>query len=109
MPGRLFLMWDYDGALGQVNATYPYNFHEEMLLQEIQNVDFILQSARSLALKMTYACVGFSAEPGHWPYHVPEQLQRIHAEGHEIASHSWRHEWFPYLEPQQVVRSLRRS
>jgi peptidoglycan/xylan/chitin deacetylase (PgdA/CDA1 family) len=102
-------MWDYDGALGQINATYPYNYHEEALLEEIQNVDFILQSARTFAVKMTFACLGFSAEPGHWPYHAPDQLRRIDLEGHEIASHSWRHEWFPYLEREQVVRSLRRS
>lgn len=109
MPGRVFFIWDYDTALGQVNATYPYNFREEGLIEEIHNVDFILQISQAQEIKMTFACVGFAAEPGHWPYHVPEQLQRISQEGHEVASHSWRHEWLPYLEKEQLIRSLRRS
>jgi hypothetical protein len=103
------IIWDYDTAIGQVNASYPYNFHEELLVQEIENVDRILASAASHALRMTFACVGFAAESGQYPYHVPDQLRRIHAASHEVASHSWRHEWFPFLEREQVARSLKRS
>jgi peptidoglycan/xylan/chitin deacetylase (PgdA/CDA1 family) len=58
---------------------------------------------------MTFACVGFAAEPGHYPYHVPEQIKRIHDLGHEVASHSWKHEWFPFLELEQIKCSLLRS
>lgn len=105
----VIVIWDYDTAIGQVNATYPYNFHEEVLLEEIANVDRLLEFAAARGVRMTFACVGFAAEPGHFPYHVPEQLRRIHAAGHEIASHSWRHEWFPALAREQVKRSLARS
>lgn len=58
---------------------------------------------------MTFACVGFAAESGHYPYHVPDQIRKIFSQGHEIASHSWRHEWFPYLQREQIRRSLVRS
>jgi hypothetical protein len=108
IPSAL-IVWDYDAAIGQVNASYPYNFHEENILEEIENVDGLLELAAERGVRMTFACVGFAAEPGHFPYHVPDQLRRIRAASHEIASHSWRHEWFPFLEREQVRRSLARS
>ena len=109
MPGYVLLLWDYDTAIGQINATYPYNFHQEPILQEIDNVETILKLGANFSISMTFACVGFAAEPGHYPYHVPEQIKRIYEAGHEVASHSWRHEWFPFLEEEQIRRSLVRS
>ncbi len=109
MSGKIFIVWDYDTALGQVNSSYPYNFNEEKLLEEIENVEKILALAKEFEVKMTFACVGFAAEPGHFPYHVPDQIRKIFSQGHEIASHSWRHEWFPYLQREQIRRSLTRS
>jgi peptidoglycan/xylan/chitin deacetylase (PgdA/CDA1 family) len=109
MPALLSIVWDYDTAIGQVNASYPYKFREETILAEIALVDTILDIAREHSLRMTFAVVGFAAEQGHYPYHVPDQIKRISAEGHEIASHSWRHEWFPHLEDEQIRRSLTRS
>ncbi len=105
----VMIIWDYDTAIGQINASYPYNFRAETLQQEIDNVDRILELGSDMQLRMTFACVAFAAEPGHFPFHVPDQLRRIHAASHEIASHSWRHEWFPFLEREQVRRSLARS
>lgn len=109
MPGRLVLIWDYDAALGQINASYPYNFNEENITNEIANVDKILEFGREFEVKMTFGCLGFAGEPGRFPYHVPDQIRCIFSAGHEIASHSWKHEWFPYLEREQIKRSLTRS
>lgn len=109
MSTKVCIIWDYDSAIGQVNSSYPYNFHEESLLTEIQNVEKILDLARERELKMTFAVVGFAAEMGRFPYHVPDQIRAIADAGHEVASHSWRHEWFPFLEREQVRRSLKRS
>lgn len=109
MTAYLLLIWDFDTAIGQVNATYPYSFHETVLLDELSNVDRILDLAGELGIRMTFACVGFAAEEGHFPYHVPSRIARIHELGHEVASHSWKHEWFPYLEREQIRRSLARS
>ena len=105
----LLIIWDFDTAIGQVNATYPYNFHEEVLFEEVENVERLLTMATSAGVRMTFACVGFAAEPGVFPYHAPELIRRIAAAGHEIASHSWRHEWIPQLEREQVRRTLDRS
>lgn len=109
MATRVCIIWDYDSAIGQVNSSFPYNFHEESLLTEIQNVEKILDLARKLELKMTFAVVGFTAEKGQFPYHVPDQIRAISDAGHEVASHSWRHEWFPFLQREQARRSLKRS
>lgn len=103
------LIWDFDTGIGQINASYPYNFRQEPILREIKNVEIILQTAVDYNVKMTFACVGIAAEPGPFPYHLPDLIRQIYEEGHEIASHSWKHEWFPFLEAEQIRRSLRRS
>ncbi len=70
---------------------------------------------RSLALLnenqilTTYAVTGFSAERGLHPYTFPDLISKIANYGHEIASHSWRHEWIPLFSEKQVTRSLERS
>lgn len=106
---KLILIWDYDSALGQVNATYPYKFDHEKLYNEIENVEYILKVARIHQIKMVFACLGFAAEKGPYPFCIPDQIRKISEQGHEIASHSWKHEWFPYLEREQIQRSLERS
>lgn len=103
------MIWDYDSALGQINSQLPYNFHFTPIYQEIENVEYILKTAAANNLKMTFACLGFAAEPGNIPFNNPEQIKKIFNEGHEIASHSWKHEWFPYLTEKQIQKSLERS
>ncbi len=103
------IIWDYDTALGQINSTMPYNFSYKQIYEEVENVEYILSEAQRLNMKMTFACVGFVAEEGVFPFNNPEQIKRIHASGHEIASHSWKHEWFPYLSAAQIQKSLERS
>jgi hypothetical protein len=56
-----------------------------------------------------FAVVGAAALPGHGVYHVPEQIRRIHAAGHEIASHSHRHEWLPGLGREALRETLQSS
>jgi len=103
------LIWDYDAAIGQINASYPYHFREETLRTEVENVEEILRLGDRYGIRMTFAITGFAAEDGQFPYHVPYQIRAIAEAGHEIASHSWRHEWFPFLEEEQIRRSLARS
>lgn len=103
------MIWDYDTALGQVNSTYPYNFKYDPIYEEIENVEAILETAGNSGIRMTFACVGFAAEKGVFPFNNPEQIKRISDEGHEIASHSWRHEWFPLLTEKQIQKSLEKS
>lgn len=109
MPATLLMIWDYDSALGQINSQLPYNFHYTPIYQEMENVENIIKLCSRHKFKMTFACLGFAAEPGNLPFNNPEQIKKISDEGHEIASHSWKHEWFPYLTEAQVYKSLERS
>jgi len=103
------IIWDYDSALGQINSSFPYNFKYDPIYQEIENVEYILRKAAELEIKMTFACLGFAAEKGIPPFNIPDQIKKISDSGHEIASHSWKHEWFPYLTDKQIYKSLERS
>ena len=91
MAGKLIIIWDYDSALGQINSTMPYNFDFKHIYEEIENVEYILQNAKEKNIKMTFACLGFAAEESVYPFGNAAQIKKISGEGHEIASHSWRH------------------
>ena len=101
--------WDFDSALGQLNATAPYHFRDTPLAQELEAVGLLADLAGRVGFPMTFATAGFAAERHQMGYNARDLLARLHAEGHEIASHSWRHEWFPHLTRKQVRRSLLRS
>lgn len=109
MPGKLLIIWDFDTAIGQINSTMPYNFRYDPIYEEIENVDYILNRAHIEDIRMTFACVGFAGESGVFPFNIPDIISKISIRGHEIASHSWKHEWFPYLNEKQIYRSLERS
>ena len=109
MKKKSILIWDFDGPIGQINSTYPYNFHYKLLEQEIINVRWALDVLKSHNVKCCFAITGFSAEEGKYPYVFPELITEISNLGHEIASHSWRHEWTPIFREDQIDKSLRRS
>lgn len=106
---HVHIIWDFDAAIGQINATYPYNYHEENIYKEINNVEKILAFADQYNFKFTFAITGFTAEEGIYPFHLPELIRKIYASGHEIASHTWRHEWLPIIQKKQVHKTLERS
>lgn len=109
MPAKIILIWDYDTPLTTITATKPYNYSFEASLQEANDVDTILRYADDNLLKFTFAVVGFGAEKSVYPFDVREKIKKIHNHGHEIASHSWKHEWFPHLTKYQIQKSLERS
>lgn len=106
---KIILIWDFDGAIGQINSTLPYNFNFKQLAREQDNVRYILDVLDRYHIKSTFAITGFSAEEGIEPYVFPELIHEISARGHEVASHSWRHEWISLFTKQQVSKSLIRS
>lgn len=106
---KVLLIWDFDGAIGQINSALPYNFNFEQLAREQDNVRYILDVLDRYKIKSTFAITGFSAEEGVGPYVFPKLIHEINARGHEVASHSWRHEWIPLFTKNQVSKSLMRS
>ena len=109
MKKQVVLIWDLDGAIGQINSSYPYNYNFENLEQELKNVRYALDKLDEYRIKSCFAITGFSAEEGKYPYVFPELIDEISQKGHEIASHSWRHEWAPLFTKKQIQLSLKRS
>src|SRR5690606_331231 len=106
---KILLIWDFDGAIGQINSSMPYNFNFQNLNVEIENVKEILKILDQYNIKCCFAITGFSAEDGIFPYTFPNLIKEIHSRGHEIASHSWRHEWSSIFSEKQIDKSLKRS
>ncbi len=105
----LAIVWDFDSAQGQVGATYPYHYRRLPLEQELEGVAILRAQGARLGVPMTFATVGFAAEDVPAPFEAHDLIRGLHDDGHEIASHSWRHEWLPHLTTQQLRRSLVRS
>ena len=106
---KIIITWDLDGFIGAINSTMPYNYDFSYLEKELQQVERSLKLLAEHNVKTAFAVTGFSAENGVYPYVFPELIKKIHAHGHEVASHSWRHEWVPLFSKKQVGKSLSRS
>jgi len=106
----LSIIWDFDGPIGMVNSTYPYNFSPRPFKTEQTNVLQILDVLDEFSIKATFAVTGLGCEKGIMPpFKVSHLVKQIHQNGHEIASHSWKHENFSKLNFEQAKRSLLRS
>ena len=68
-----------------------------------RNTDAVLDLFDRLQVKATFFTLGWVAE------RAPEQMRRIVAEGHEIASHGWDHDRVFTLTPDQFRADLRRA
>lgn len=102
----LILVWDYDTPTG-FEVSYHSRGAEPM--SEYRCTGRILNLLGASAIVSTFACVGIAATPGELPYHNPTQIRQIAAAGHEIASHSHRHELIPRLNRPQLLETLRSS
>jgi peptidoglycan/xylan/chitin deacetylase (PgdA/CDA1 family) len=109
VAAKIILIWDYDTPLTTITATKPYNYDFKASLQESNDVDTILTYSQEHQFKFTFATLGFGAEKTVYPFDVRDKIKKIHTLGHEIASHSWKHEWFPHLTKYQIQKSLERS
>jgi hypothetical protein len=76
---------------------------------EFENTEILLELLGRYSVASCFAVVGSAALPGDRPYHDPAQIRRIHQAGHEVGSHSHRHEWLPGLTKQQLRETLRSS
>lgn len=106
---KIILIWDFDGPIGQINSSYPYNFNFKNFQTEIDNVKRALDLLQQYNVTCCFAITGFSAEKGIFPYTFPDLIKEISDRGHEIASHSWRHEWSSIFQKKQIEKSLIRS
>jgi hypothetical protein len=107
-PGCLLLFWDYDTQWGADRSRLPGGAKTWGRL-EFEATDEVLCLLGGYSVPACFAVVGAAALPGERPYHDPAQIRRIHAAGHEVASHSFQHEWVPGLTRPALLDMLRHS
>lgn len=107
-PGTLLFFWDYDTQWGADRSRLAGGAKDWGHL-EFTNTDELLDLHAEFDVPACFAVVGSAALPGERPYHDPGQVRRIHAAGHEVGSHSHRHEWLPRLGREALLETLRES
>ena len=105
---NVVVFWDYDTQWGADRSRNPAGAPNWGPL-EFPNTDALLELHARYAVPACFAVVGAAALPGSRPYHDPDQIRRIHEMGNEVASHSFRHEWLPALDPAALDETLRLS
>lgn len=106
--GEVLLFWDYDTQWGGDRSRAPGGPKGWGAL-EFGNTERLLEILAVRNLPACFAVVGRAATPGARPYHDPSQIRRIHAMGHEVASHSFEHEWLPGLPRRRLLEALASS
>jgi len=104
----LLFFWDYDTQWGGDRSRGPGGPKTWGPL-EFENTEELLKLHAEFGIPACFAVVGAAALNGDRPYHDAEQVRRIHAAGHEVGSHSFRHDWIPGLGRQKLAESLRSS
>jgi len=104
----LLFFWDYDTHWGADRSRSPGGPKQWGQL-EFENTETLLELHAEHNIPACFAVVGAAALPGSRPYHDPDQIRRIHAAGHEVASHSHRHEWLPGLDRRELLATLQMS
>ncbi len=102
------LFWDYDTQWG-ADRSRILGRSRTWGQAEFANAERLLELHAEYSVPACFAIVGAAALPGERPYHDPAQIRRIHAAGHEIASHSFQHEWLPGLGYHRLLATLRAS
>ncbi|HEX6809383.1 MAG TPA: polysaccharide deacetylase family protein [Gemmatimonadaceae bacterium] len=105
---NVVIFWDYDTQWGADRSRNP-NGAPTWGALEFPNTDALLELHARYGVPACFAVVGAAALPGSRPYHDPDQIRRIHEAGHEVASHSFRHEWLPGLDSAALDETVRHS
>jgi polysaccharide deacetylase len=104
----LLFFWDYDTQWGGDRSRSPGGA-KQWGHAEFENTERLLELHARYGVPACFAVVGAAALPGSRPYHDPAQIRSIHAAGHEVASHSFRHEWLPGIGYRGLLETLRLS
>ena len=105
---KIIFFWDYDtqwGADRSRSGSGPKDWGS----LEFTNTERLFELHAEYNIPACFAVVGAAALPGERPYHDPKQIKRIHELGHEVASHSFHHDWLPELNRQKLKDTLLKS
>jgi Polysaccharide deacetylase len=104
----VLFFWDYDTQWGADRSRVKGRSKDWGHL-EFSHTERLLELHEQYDVPACFAIVGAAASPGEHPYHDSAQIRRIHAAGHEIGSHAYRHEWLPGLDREALLETLRCS
>lgn len=104
----LVCFWDYDTQWGADRSRAKGGIKTWGRL-DFEYTEELLEIHDRYSIPACFAVVGAAACPGERPYHDPGQIRRIYEAGHEVASHSFRHEWLPGLNRAALLETLRTS
>jgi hypothetical protein len=105
---QVLLFWDYDSQWGADRSRSAGGAQSWGHL-DFENTERLLELHAEYGVRACFAVVGAVALRGERPYHDPAQVRRIHEAGHEVASHSLRHDWLPALQHADLLEDLRAS
>jgi peptidoglycan/xylan/chitin deacetylase (PgdA/CDA1 family) len=103
--GKVVFFWDVDTQWGADRSRSPGGPKSWGGL-DFDNLDRLLELHAAYEAPACFAVVGSAALAGEHPYHGPEKIRALARAGHEIASHSHRHEWLPGLDREALRESL---
>jgi peptidoglycan/xylan/chitin deacetylase (PgdA/CDA1 family) len=103
---RVAISFDYDSPAGYRESFGKKDYHPAA---DLEGTEALLKVLGAQDVKATFAVVGLVALPGEPPDHCPDQIRRIHAAGHEIASHSMYHRFLPPMRSEQLFDDTKAS
>jgi peptidoglycan/xylan/chitin deacetylase (PgdA/CDA1 family) len=103
---KLAISFDYDSPEGYRNSFGMQGWPAD---SDQQGTDVLLRVLNDRAALATFGVVGRVALDGIPPEHCPEQVRRIHHDGHEVASHSMFHRFLPPLRRNELLEDAATS
>jgi len=103
---RVAISFDYDSPAG-----YRESFGKKDCdpRADYDGTEALLQVLHAHQVKATFAVVGRVALDGDIPEHCPDQIRRIDAAGHEVASHSMYHKFLPSMRDEELFDDAKAS
>jgi peptidoglycan/xylan/chitin deacetylase (PgdA/CDA1 family) len=106
--GTLVCFWDYDTQWG-ADRSRSGGGPKQWGHLDFEYTEQLLEIHEQFGIPACFAVVGAAALAGSRPYHDPAQIRRIHRAGHEVASHSFHHDWLPGVGYAGLRETLRAS
>jgi peptidoglycan/xylan/chitin deacetylase (PgdA/CDA1 family) len=103
---KLAISFDYDSPEGYRNSFGMQGWKADA---DQVGTDVLLRVLKDHGAVATFGVVGRVALAGAAPEHCPEQVRRIHAEGHEVASHSMFHRFLPPMKREELLEDASTS
>jgi len=103
---RVAISFDYDSPVGYRESFGKTHYDPA---SDLQGTEALLKVLAAHGVKTTFAVVGRVALPGNPPDHCPDQIRKILAQGHEVASHSMHHRFLPSMRDHELVEDARAS